>query len=168
VLVPNFSWNILSYGRVLNNVRFQDARMQEKVLQYQQAVLTAGREVEDALAAFVQYQLQAQRLEEGVKEAADSVQLVQAQYKEGLVDFNRVLTAQSQLVTQEDQLAVARGTIAVSLISVYRTLGGGWHVFEDRLQPKTCNRPALEPPGIGREDHSDMKIQFAADRFTTK
>jgi NodT family efflux transporter outer membrane factor (OMF) lipoprotein len=135
LLLPNFSWKILNYGRVLNNVRLQDAKFQEMVLQYQQTVLNAGREAEDALVAFIQYQLQARSLEDSVKDAEDSVELVLAQYRGGLVDFNRVFTLQSQLVTQQDQFAVARGNIALSLISVYRALGGGWQAFEN------CNVP---------------------------
>ena len=129
LVLPSAQWKILNYGRILNNVRTQDARLQEKVLVYQHSVLTAGREVEDALAAFVQYQLQARSLQESVKESQDSVELVQAQYKGGLVDFNRVFTTQTQLVTQQDQLAIAQGNVAASLISVYRALGGGWQSF---------------------------------------
>ena len=135
LILPTFSWRILNYGRVLNNVRNQDARFQEKVFQYQQTVLKAGQEVEDALVAFLQYQLQAQSLEVAVKEAEDSVVLVQAQYKVGLVDFNRVYTSQSQLLTQQDQLAIARGNIASSLIAVYRALGGGAQDAEDGPEP---------------------------------
>ena len=138
LILPTFSWRILNYGRVLNNVRNQDARLQEKVFQYQQTVLKAGQEVEDALVAFLQYQLQAQSLEVAVKEAQDSVVLVQAQYQGGLVDFNRVFTAQSQLVTQQDQLAIARGNIASSLIAVYRALGGGWQAVENGRPPAPC------------------------------
>jgi outer membrane protein TolC len=151
VILPTFSWKILNYGRVLNNVRKQDALFQEKVFQYQQAVLRAGQEVEDALVAFLQYQLQAQSLEVAVKEAQDSVTLVQAQYQAGIVDFNRVFTAQSQLVTQQDQLAIARGNIASSLVAVYRALGGGWQAVDDdgmvpcSTQPsRTGGSPSIE------------------------
>lgn len=138
IILPNFQWKILNYGRVLNNVRTQDARFQEKVLEYQQTVLTAGREVEDALIAFLQYQLEAQSLDESVKEADASVEIVQAQYQAGLVDFNRVFTAQAQLVTLQDQLAGARGNIATSLISVYRALGGGWQSLQHAPAPAAC------------------------------
>jgi NodT family efflux transporter outer membrane factor (OMF) lipoprotein len=131
LILPTFSWRILNYGRVLNNVRIQDARLRERVFQYQQTVLRAGQEVEDALVAFLQYQLQAESLGIAAKEAEDSVVLVQAQYREGLVDFNRVLTAQAQLLTEQDQLASARGNIASSLVAVYRSLGGGWQAFEE-------------------------------------
>ena len=103
-----------------------------------QGRLIAGREVEDALVALIQYQLQARSLAESVKEAEDSVQLVVAQYRGGLVDFNRVFTTQAQLVTQQDQLASAQGNRALSLIAVFRALGGGWQTFENIKEPATC------------------------------
>jgi NodT family efflux transporter outer membrane factor (OMF) lipoprotein len=146
LVLPDFSWKILNYGRVLNNVRMQDAKFQELVLEYQQTVLTAGREVEDALVGFLQYQLQARSLEESVKEAEDSVELVMAQYKGGIVDFNRVYTVQSQLLTQQDQLAIARGNIALNLIAVYRALGGGWTVFENEPGGKGKEKKRPAPP----------------------
>jgi NodT family efflux transporter outer membrane factor (OMF) lipoprotein len=155
-ILPNFQWKILNFGRTLSTLRLQEARFAESVLQYQQAVLTAGREVEDALVAFLQYQLQARSLEVTVGEAAGAVDLVVAQYREGRADFNRVFTTQSQLVTQQDQLAAARGNIALSLINVYRALGGGWKVFEKdpcgACAPPTADKPEAaggdgQPPG---------------------
>ena len=131
-VLPNFQWKILNYGRLTNNIRTQDARLQQRIFEYQQKVLMAGQEVENALAGFIQYQVQARNLEESVKAAENSVDLVLALYKQGRVDFNRVFTTQSFLVTQLDQLAVARGNIALSVISIYRALGGGWRVFEDQ------------------------------------
>jgi NodT family efflux transporter outer membrane factor (OMF) lipoprotein len=148
-ILPNFQWKILNYGRLVNNVRAQDARLQERVLRYQQTVLTAGREVEDALVGFIQYQLQARKLEESVAEAEGAVEIVQALYQGGLVDFNRVFTAQLQLVARQDQLAVARGDIAASLISVYRALGGGWQPFE-HAPLGGCLAPSAGPPAPSR------------------
>jgi NodT family efflux transporter outer membrane factor (OMF) lipoprotein len=142
-IFPSFQWKILNYGRIANNVRVQDAKFQERVLKYQQAVLNAGRETEDALVGFVEYQVQARSLERSVVAAERSVDLVLAQYKEGRVDFNRVFTTQSQMVSQQDQLAAAQGNIAVSLIAVYRALGGGWQSFEQQLPcPNPIARPA--------------------------
>jgi outer membrane protein TolC len=140
-ILPTFQWNILNYGRILNNVRYQDARLRERVLQYQQTVLTAGREVEDALIGFLQYRVQARSQERSVRAGERSVELVMEQYRAGRADFNRVFTTQSQLVTQLDQLAIARGNIALSLISVYRALGGGWQFFERGLANAACSTP---------------------------
>lgn len=143
-ILPNFQWKILNYGRILNNVRAQNSLLQQKVFQYQQTVLNAGREVEDALVGFLQYQLQARSLEASAKAAGRSVELVQAQYRAGKVDFNRVFTTQTQLVAQQDQLATARGNIALSLIGVYRALGGGWQAFE--------SGPCGGPPPLAEND----------------
>ncbi len=128
-VIPSLQWNVLNYGRIANNIRAQDARLETVALQYQQTVLTAGREVEDGLIAFLQAQQQSAFLDESVREAARSVELVTLQFEGGVTDFNRVFNAQSTLVTQQDQLAVARGNIALQLIAVYRALGGGWPHF---------------------------------------
>jgi NodT family efflux transporter outer membrane factor (OMF) lipoprotein len=129
IVFPTFQWNILNYGRIMNNVRAQDANFRGKVLTYQQTVLRAGREVENALVAFMQTQVQARRLEESVAAAERSVELVTDQYRGGITDFNRVFNTQATLVNQQDQLAVARGNIALNLIAVYKALGGGWQSF---------------------------------------
>lgn len=128
-VLPSMQWNVLNYGRIKNNVAAQDARLQAVTFQYQQVVLNAGREVEDSLVQFIQAQLQAHRLQEGVADTRRSVELVVTQFDGGITDFNRVYTTQSQLVQQQDQLASAQGSIAMSLIHVYRSLGGGWEAF---------------------------------------
>lgn len=125
-IIPSFQWNILNYGRITNNVCAQDARLQALTLKYEQTVLTAGREVEDALVQFLQSQRQAMFLEQTVADAQRSVMLVTKQFEAGTTDFNRVYTTQTQLVTQQDQLAATRGNIAQYLIQVYRSIGGGW------------------------------------------
>jgi NodT family efflux transporter outer membrane factor (OMF) lipoprotein len=142
---PSFQWKILNYGRIVNNVRLQDARLEEKILQYQQKVLSAGQEVEDALVGFLQSQQQARRLADSADASTRSVELVLQQYKEGLVDFNRVFTIQTQLLTQQDLLATARGNIALNLIAVYRALGGGWQSTEQRLTAPVCFLRPVEP-----------------------
>jgi outer membrane protein TolC len=141
LILPNFQWKILNYGRILNNVRLQDSRFRERVLTYQQSVLTAGREVEDALAQFIEYQAQAKSLERSVQAAQRSVDLVIEQYKAGRADFNRVYTTQSTLVTQQDQMAAVEGSIDVSLIGVYKALGGGWQYFDHKLGENGCEAP---------------------------
>lgn len=128
-VLPTAQWNILNYGRILNNVRAQNAQLETTTLQYQQTVLNAGREVENALVQFLEAQQQAIFLAESVKQAERSVELVTLQFRGGVTDFNRVYTTQATLVTQQDQLASTQGNIAQQLIAVYRALGGGWEYF---------------------------------------
>jgi NodT family efflux transporter outer membrane factor (OMF) lipoprotein len=125
---PSFQWQILNYGRILNNVRLQEARFMELVANYQNTVLRANEEVENGLVQFLQSQRAARYLAESVKAAERAVKVVLAQYKAGLVDFNRVSLVEQNLVVQQNQLAQARGAIALGLIQVYRGLGGGWEI----------------------------------------
>ncbi len=128
-IIPTVQWNILNYGRIANNIAVHDARLQGAALQYQQTVLKAGREVEDALVKFLKAQQQTARLEQSVRDAERSVELVLIQFGGGVTDFNRVYNTQIALVNQQDQLAVARGEIALNLIQIYKALGGGWKRF---------------------------------------
>lgn len=128
-VLPTLQWNILNYGRIINNVRVQDALLQATTLQYQQTVLKAGREVEDALVQFIQSQQQTKYLEQSVAESRRAVEIAQEQFEGGIIDFNRVYTNQSLLVTQQDQLGTARGNIALHLVQVYKAIGGGWEYF---------------------------------------
>jgi NodT family efflux transporter outer membrane factor (OMF) lipoprotein len=141
-ITPTFNWNLLNYGRILNNVRLQDARTQELVAAYQNKVLTASREVENALVGFLRSQEQARDLARSVEAAAAATKLGVEQYKTGTIDFNRVFNLETTLVTQQDQLAVAQGNIALNLINAYRALGGGWEL---RYQKDGCG-PAPKAP----------------------
>jgi NodT family efflux transporter outer membrane factor (OMF) lipoprotein len=131
---PSFRWDILNYGRLQNNVRHEEARFRELVVLYQNSVLKANREVEDALVAFLRAQEQVRNLAASVAAAQRSVEIAQNQYRLGAVDFNRVFDLESFLLLQQDQLAIARGSIVLSLIGIYRALGGGWEVG--------CHEPA--------------------------
>jgi NodT family efflux transporter outer membrane factor (OMF) lipoprotein len=147
-IIPTVQWNVLNYGRIANNIRAQDARLEGAALEYQQAVLIGGQEVEDALVAFLETQKQAARLEDSVREAERSVELVLIQFQGGVTDFNRVFNTQSVLVSQQDQLASARGQIALNLIRVYKGLGGGWQHFAcGGGMPELHAVEALPPPG---------------------
>jgi NodT family efflux transporter outer membrane factor (OMF) lipoprotein len=125
---PGFRWDILNYGRLVNNVRVQDARFQELAYAYQDQVLIAGQEAEDAIVAFLRSQEQAQHLGASVTAASRTVEITNDQYNQGAIDFTPVFVFQENLTEQQDELAVAQGNIALSLIDVYRALGGGWQI----------------------------------------
>jgi NodT family efflux transporter outer membrane factor (OMF) lipoprotein len=155
---PSFQWNLLNYGRITNNVRYQDAKFQELVVQYLNTVLTANKEVENGLVTFLRAQRRRQLLDESVVANHNAVKIVVLQYEKGAVDFNRYATIEQSLVTQQDAAAQARGQISQGLISVFRALGGGWEI---RLKsdaasgvvalPRVEDQPTVEivpPSGI--------------------
>lgn len=124
----SFRWDIFNYGRIKNKVRAQDARFEQRLVVYQNKVLQAAREVEDALVGFISSQKQAHFLSDAVKAAERASELALLQYKEGLIDYTPVLNTQQALVFQQDSFATSRGDIVGYLIALYKALGGGWQI----------------------------------------
>jgi NodT family efflux transporter outer membrane factor (OMF) lipoprotein len=139
---PSFTWNILNYGRLVSNVRTQQASFQALVAAYQGTVLKAGEDVEDGLVTFLRSQLQARAQTESVAAEMEALKQAIDQYQGGLCDYNRVALVQERLVERQQLLAQAQGQIAAGLIQVYRALGGGWQI--------RCNQKAAGP-GAGAE-----------------
>jgi NodT family efflux transporter outer membrane factor (OMF) lipoprotein len=128
VVGPSFNWAILNYGRLLSNIRAQDAQFQQLVADYQNTVLKAGEDVEDGLVTFLRARKRAADQLESVRSQGEALKEAIAQYKGGLVDYNRVVLLQEKLVDRQQILADAQGQIALGLIQVYRALGGGWQI----------------------------------------
>jgi NodT family efflux transporter outer membrane factor (OMF) lipoprotein len=151
---PVFTWNILNYGRIHNNVVVQQAKFQEVVAKYQNTVLDAAREVEDGLVTFLKAQQRAKTQAASVDDADEAVRIAVGQYKTGTVDFTRVTQLQTTLVLLQDTLAQAQGEIATGLIQVYRGLGGGWQIRLDGCDgclPATApSTPAEQSDPSGR------------------
>jgi outer membrane protein TolC len=137
---PSFQWNILNYGRILSNVRLQDARFQELVTAYQNTVLNAGRDVENGLVTFLLAREREQLQKRSVAYELEAERTARDQYDFGNTEYTRVTLLQQNLVQLQDTLAQAQGEIALGLIQVYRALGGGWQI---RLNG--CDA-ALPPP----------------------
>jgi NodT family efflux transporter outer membrane factor (OMF) lipoprotein len=148
---PTIRWNIFNYGQITNQVRVQDARFQELLIQYQNTVLTAQRDVEDNLIAFLKSADRARFLAESTDAAMRSMELAVLQYRQGITDFTTVLTAQQSLLTEQDNLANTLGDIARSLVGVYRALGGGWQIREGQdLVPEPVKKVMAERTDWGR------------------
>lgn len=128
----SFFFPIFNYGRLVNQVRVQDATFQEAVLNYQNVVLTAQREVEDGLSTFATSQQAQADLETAAVAAARSTQLSILQYKAGEVDYTTVTSAEQSELSIEDSLATTKGNVVLGLIAVYRALGGGWELRGDQ------------------------------------
>lgn len=140
-----FRWDVLNYGRFTNNIRLQDATFQQLLEDYRQTVLQAQAEVESSLVAFAQTSVQLRELNEAAEAAQRAAVVATAQYEEGLVDYNTVVGVLRTLASQQDQLALIRGTVAINLVEVYRSLGGGWEIRQN-------NRAADLLPEVTRQE----------------
>jgi outer membrane protein TolC len=96
---------------------------------------TAGREAEDAIVGYLRSQQETRSLEAAVQAANRTVEIARDQYRQGAVDFTAVFLFEQTLTTEQDQLAIARGNVALNLIRVYRSLGGGWEIRSMRESP---------------------------------
>jgi len=122
----SFVWPFLNYGRIKNNVRVQDARLQQALVNYSEIVLQAAREAEDAMTAYIGTQKQTKILAETVVSAVRSNDLSTLRYKEGFSDYQRVLDAQKSLFTQQQRYIDTQGASVTNLVALYKALGGGW------------------------------------------
>ena len=167
-----FVFPIFNYGRLINQVRVQDAQFQQAVLHYQNTVLNAQREVEDGLAAFANEQRVVTLLKRAATAARHSAALALIQYKGGQTDYTTVVSAEQNQLAVEDSLVSSQGNVALGIISVYRALGGGWQVrtghdvISDEVKAEMARRTdwsrMLEPerhlpPGPPAQDVSQAR-----------
>jgi NodT family efflux transporter outer membrane factor (OMF) lipoprotein len=125
---PQIHWPILQYGRVTNDVRVQDARFQQLLVRYHDTVLQAAREVQDAMAGYLDALDAAVSGEKAVASAKRSVDISILSYEEGAVDYVRVLEAERALLQEENDLTQTRSSIVTNLVALYKALGGGWEL----------------------------------------
>ncbi|NOR18775.1 MAG: efflux transporter outer membrane subunit [Xanthomonadales bacterium] len=123
---PSFVWPFLNYGRIRNNVRVQDARLQQALVNYREVVLQSARETEDAMIALNGALEQTDILTQTVASAERSNELSVLRFREGFSDYQRVLDSQQSLFGSQQRLVTQRGTAVASLVSLYKSLGGGW------------------------------------------
>jgi NodT family efflux transporter outer membrane factor (OMF) lipoprotein len=128
---PAFQWNILNYGQITNNVRLQDATLQQLLVDYQNGVLQAEQQVGDGISAFLNSRSQAEFLRRSADAASGALQVATVRYEHGEVDFTTVLTASQNLFQAQSNLAVARSNVLLGATAIYRALGGGWQIRQD-------------------------------------
>jgi multidrug efflux system outer membrane protein len=128
VVGPRISWAAFDLGRVRAEVAGSRARADVALAGYEQTVLRALEETEDALVTHA-------RTRDSLKDATDAAEasrtaarIARARYEGGRVDFLEVLDAERTQLAAEDSLAQSRTDAATSLIAVYKALGGGWEM----------------------------------------
>lgn len=135
---PQFNWPILNYRRILNNVQVQDALFQQAAVNYQQTVLAANAEAENAINSFLKAQEALVETQAAVDAAKESVDTAILQYNNDATDYNRVYNLQLILVSEQNALAETQGSITQSLIAIYKALGGGWQIRYDGFAAEAC------------------------------
>jgi NodT family efflux transporter outer membrane factor (OMF) lipoprotein len=123
---PTVQWQLFQAGSILSNVHVQDAKQQEALNQYQQTVLVALADAENALTAYAREQVRRESLAQSVQSNRQALDLATQLYKSGLADFLRVLDSETALYSAQDALVQSDQTVSLDLVQLYKALGGGW------------------------------------------
>jgi multidrug efflux system outer membrane protein len=127
---PSITWPIFNAGRIRANVQVQNEGQAQALTSYEQTVLQALEDVEDALVAYSREQTRRQSLSDAVSANRQSVDLATQQYRQGVVDFLTVLEAERSLYGAQDALAQSDAQIASDLVALYKAMGGGWELTD--------------------------------------
>jgi NodT family efflux transporter outer membrane factor (OMF) lipoprotein len=153
-VAPVVDWKILNYGRLLNNIRQQDAKFQGLAAAYQETVLRAGREAEDGIISTIKARAAVDKQQQAVDAATRSAELVSIQYREGTADFNRVYVVQQAQAIEQQRLNDNIGGVAKGMIQTYRALGGGWQLrLEELAASGRCCKPLPSVDGGACDDY---------------
>jgi len=123
---PAVSWNLFAMGRTRANIEQQRALQDQSLITYQQTILTALQEVENALIASAKEEEHRWALVEAVGANRKAVDLATTLYTQGHTDFLNVLNAQRSLYVSEDALVQSTGSVSTNLVALFKALGGGW------------------------------------------
>lgn len=136
-LLAGITGPIFNAGRLRAQVEIQDAVREQAQVTYEQTVLAALQEVENALVALARNRERVEALAIAVESAGNAAQLARQRYSAGLIDFQSVLDTERSVLSAEDSLASSRADGVLALIRLYKALGGGW-------SPQTATRPAAK------------------------
>jgi len=117
---------IFNAGQLRNNLRLTEAQQREAVATYRGTIQTAFQEVSSALADYQKNREQRGEQELLVKALQDATRLSNLRYRGGLDSFLQVIFAERNEFASELILAQLRKDELLSLIQLYRALGGGW------------------------------------------
>jgi len=133
---PGIFWAAFDLGRVRARIRAADARTEAALAQYEQRVLLALEETENALVDFTRQQARRDLLRASAQASEKAQNLARERYQFGVADFLTVLDAERTLLAAQDLLADSETLTATTLVAVYRALGGGWEIAPEMASSK--------------------------------
>jgi NodT family efflux transporter outer membrane factor (OMF) lipoprotein len=141
---PGLTVPVFEGGRLKAMLHLTEAQQKEAALTYQQTVLTALHEVDNALTAYRSEQGRREQLTEAVAENRRALELARARYAQGVSDFLTVLVAEQTLLTNQLLLSDSTTTVSNNLVALYKALGGGWEAD----LPDATKQAAADTSGV--------------------
>jgi multidrug efflux system outer membrane protein len=131
---------LFNAGRTLGNYRASIAQWEQARFQYEQAVLTALREVSDALTALGKLSEAETGQDQAVQALGEAVVHSSERYRQGLASYYEVLEAQQQLYPAQNTLAQIRRDRLLTHVRLYKALGGGWSLTDAQWKEQETGR----------------------------
>jgi NodT family efflux transporter outer membrane factor (OMF) lipoprotein len=131
VVGPSITFPIFEGGRLKGTLQLREAQQQEAAILYKRTVLDAWREVDDALLVYDAEQRRRERLASAVSLNQRALAVAQQRYKAGALDYLDVLNVQKQLLEAQSNLEQSKAKAAENLITLCKSLGGGWETTYD-------------------------------------
>ncbi len=125
-LLASVSMPVFDGGAARAQVRVQEAALAQARVAYEASVLTALKDVEDALVALRGDRERLVRLQAAADAAGNAALLAQQRYSSGLIDFQSVLETQRTLLSTQDSVATTMASVSADHVRLYKALGGGW------------------------------------------
>jgi multidrug efflux system outer membrane protein len=129
---PSIHWPIFQGGKIVANIKVQNARQEQALAFYEQTILTSLGDVENALVDYSKEQIRHHSLAESVEANLRSVTLSNELYTRGLIDFLNVLDSQRSLYASQFQLVQSEQSVVLNLVALYKALGGGWEAYSEK------------------------------------
>jgi NodT family efflux transporter outer membrane factor (OMF) lipoprotein len=126
---------IFDAGRLRAQVEIQDAVREQALVGYEQTVLVALQDVENALVGLARSRERSEALTNATESARNAAQLARQRYSAGLIDFQSVLDTERSVLLLEESLASSRANGVLTLIRLYKALGGGWSPQSETIPP---------------------------------
>lgn len=123
---PRFSWSILNLGAILNNIKVRRAVTRERLLNYKEVIILVLEEVENTISELSSEIDRSYHLERAFSASKEAERIAELKYKEGLLNYLDLLTAQQESLETESELADSKTKKALSYVSLFRVLGGAW------------------------------------------
>ncbi|MGI4985290.1 MAG: efflux transporter outer membrane subunit [Janthinobacterium lividum] len=127
---PSIDLPLFKGGRLKGTLHLRESAQREAALSYRKTVLQAWRDVDDALTAYANAQLQSRQLAAAVEDDKAALTIARQRFAQGTVSYLDLNTAQTSVLSSEDALIRSDLAIRTDLVSLYKALGGGWAVAE--------------------------------------
>jgi multidrug efflux system outer membrane protein len=123
---PRITWAFLNLGRVRQQIKAAGHRADAALARYEQTVLLALEEAENALTSYDRERVRLRHLEASAASAREAATLARQRYQDGIADFLAVLDAERVAINAQNDVVLSRARAAAAWVRIYKAMGGGW------------------------------------------